>query len=58
MEYYEELPPEKTWYVRYEVEGFKGVQEAGPYTKLEVITHYEDIAGYEGVYHVEAVERK
>lgn len=54
----EQLAPEKTWYVRYEIQGFEGVREAGPYSKMEVISHRDDITGFEGVYHVEVFEKE
>jgi hypothetical protein len=43
------------FYVQYEVEGFPGTQEAGPYSAGEVQSQRDDIAGYEGVKNVKVI---
>ena len=45
----------KQFYIEYEVEGFEGLQEAGPYSQEDVIYQRDDIAGYEGVKNVRVV---
>jgi len=42
-------------FVEYEVDGFDGVQRAGPYTATEIESQRDDIAGYEGVKNVRIV---
>jgi len=43
------------YYVRYEVEGFDGEQQAGPYSADEVESQRQDIAGFEGVFNVRVI---
>lgn len=45
------------YYVLYDVEGF-GAQQAGPYSKLEVQSQQDDIAGFDGVSNVRVVSDK
>jgi hypothetical protein len=44
------------YFVQYEVEGFPGTQQAGPYSKEDVQYQRNDIAGYEGVKNVKVIE--
>ena len=37
------------WIVKYEVDGFDGERQAGPYTLEEAHSHHDDIRGFEGV---------
>jgi hypothetical protein len=46
----------RMFFVEYEVEGFDGIQSAGPYSKAEVQSHRDDIATYEHVKNVRIVE--
>lgn len=43
------------FFVEYEVEGFDGLQKAGPYDANEIDSQRNDIAGYEGVVNVRIV---
>jgi hypothetical protein len=43
------------FYVEYEVNGFDGIQKAGPYPANEVQYQKDDIAGYEGVFNVRII---
>jgi hypothetical protein len=43
------------FYVEYEVNGFDGIQKAGPYSQAEVYSQRDDIAGFEGVCNVRVV---
>jgi hypothetical protein len=43
-------------FVEYEVEGFEGIQTAGPYSEAEIQSQRDDIAGYEGVKNVRIVK--
>ncbi len=43
------------FYVEYEVNGFDGIQKAGPYSQAEVQYQRDDIAGYEGVFNVKVI---
>lgn len=43
------------FYVEYEVEGFDGIQCAGPYPTEEIQSQRDDIAGFEGVKNVKVV---
>lgn len=43
------------YYVEYEVDGFDGIQKAGPYSAGEVESQRFDIAGYEGVKNVRVI---
>jgi len=45
----------KMFYVVYEVNGFDGVQKAGPYSQADVQYQRDDIAGFEGVVNVKVV---
>lgn len=45
----------KMYYVEYEVEGFDGIQKAGPYSAGEVQSQKDDIAGFEGVHSVRVI---
>jgi len=42
-------------FIEYEVEGFGGIQKAGPYSETEIESQRDDIAGYEGVKNVRIV---
>ncbi len=44
------------YYIEYEVLGFKGIQKAGPYTKEQVFSQFDDIKSYEGVKNVKIIE--
>ncbi len=44
------------YFIEYEVEGFPGKQQAGPYSADEVLWQRDDIIGYEGVKNVRVVE--
>ena len=44
------------YYVEYEVDGFDGIQKAGPYSAADVQWQKDDIAGYMGVKNVRVVE--
>lgn len=46
------------FYIQYEVEGFPGTQEAGPYSTEEVQYQRDDIAGYEGIKNVRVVSKE
>ena len=46
----------KMLYVEYEVEGFDGIQCAGPYSAEDVKYQRDDIAGFEGVKNVRIVK--
>jgi len=41
--------------IKYEVEGYDGTYQAGPYSESEVESQKADIAGYEGVFNVQVV---
>jgi hypothetical protein len=43
------------YYVKYEVDGFPGEQQAGPYSAIEVQSQKEDIASFEGVKNVRVI---
>jgi hypothetical protein len=43
------------FYVEYEVNGFDGIQKAGPYSQADVQYQRDDIAGFEGVCNVRIV---
>ena len=43
------------FYVRYEVHGFDGEHEAGPYSKTEIQYQIDDISGYEGVCNIRII---
>jgi hypothetical protein len=43
------------YYIQYEVDGFPGIQQAGPYFQSEMQSQFDDIAGFEGVKNVRIV---
>lgn len=45
----------KFFMISYEVKGFEGTCQAGPYAEDEVDYHVQDIEGYEGVRNVRVV---
>jgi hypothetical protein len=45
----------QSYFVEYEVDGFQGVKQAGPYQGQEAEDHMLDIKGYDGVRNVKLV---
>lgn len=45
-------------YVNYEIAGYAGAFQAGPYPADAVMDHYRDIRSYAGVYHCYVAERR
>ncbi len=43
------------YYVKYEVEGFPGEYQTGPYSIEEALVQEKDIAGFEGVKNTQIV---
>ena len=44
------------YFVEYEIRGFEGVKQAGPYSAADVTYHYDDIRLYEGVFNCRIIE--